>query len=106
MMNKQYYVYIMTNKVNSTLYTGVTSNLKRRIYEHREGIGGGFTKKYAIKKLVYYEITNDVHSALAREKQIKAGSRKRKVDLINSINSEWIDLYDGLLGHVVARIPS
>ncbi|MES0339579.1 MAG: GIY-YIG nuclease family protein [Anaerolineales bacterium] len=95
-MNKQYYVYIMTNKVNSTLYTGVTSNLKRRIYEHREGIGGGFTKKYAIKKLVYYEITNDVHSALAREKQIKAGSRKRKVDLINSINSEWIDLYDGL----------
>ena len=96
MMNKQYYVYIMTNKVNSTLYTGVTSNLKRRIYEHREGIGGGFTKKYAIKKLVYYEITNDVHSALAREKQIKAGSRKRKVDLINSINSEWIDLYDGL----------
>jgi len=96
MMNKQYYVYIITNKVNSTLYTGVTSNLKRRIYEHREGIGGGFTKKYAIKKLVYYEITNDVHSALAREKQIKAGSRKRKVDLINSINSEWIDLYDGL----------
>ena len=96
MMNKQYYVYIMTNKVNSTLYTGVTSNLKRRIYEHREGIGGGFTKKYAIKKLVYYEITNDEHSALAREKQIKAGSRKRKVDLINSINSEWIDLYDGL----------
>jgi putative endonuclease len=96
MMNKQYYVYIITNKVNSTLYTGVTSNLKRRIYEHREGIGGGFTKKYTIKKLVYYEITNDVHSALAREKQIKAGSRKRKVDLINSINSEWIDLYDGL----------
>ena len=96
MMNKQYYVYIMTNKVNSTLYTGVTSNLKRRIYEHREGIGGGFTKKYAIKKLVYDEITNDVHSALAREKQIKAGSRKRKVDLVNSINSEWIDLYEGL----------
>ena len=86
----------MTNKSNSTLYTGVTSDLKRRIYEHREGFGGGFTKKYAIKKLIYYEITTDVHSALAREKQIKAGSRKRKVDLINSFNSEWKDLYNEL----------
>ncbi|TET99065.1 MAG: GIY-YIG nuclease family protein [Anaerolineales bacterium] len=95
-MNKKYYVYIMTNKSNSTLYTGVTSDLKRRIYEHREGFGGGFTKKYAIKKLIYYEITTDVHSALAREKQIKAGSRKRKVDLINSFNSEWKDLYNEL----------
>ena len=86
----------MTNKNDSVLYTGVTSDLKRRIFEHREGFGGGFTGKYVIRKLVYYEITTDVHSALAREKQIKAGSRKRKVELINSMNSEWKDLYDDL----------
>ena len=86
----------MTNKNNSVLYTGVTNDLKRRINEHKEGLGGGFTSKYIIKKLVYYEITRDVHSALAREKQIKAGSRKQKVDLINSMNSEWMDLYDEL----------
>ncbi len=95
-MNKKYYVYIMTNKNNSVLYTGVTSDLIRRINEHKEGFGGGFTSKYMIKKLIYYEITRDVHSALAREKQIKAGSRKQKVDLINSMNSEWKDLYDEL----------
>ena len=95
-MGKEYYVYIMTNKNNSALYTGVTSDLKRRAFEHRGGFGGGFTGKYVIKKLVYYEITGDVHTALAREKQIKAGSRKRKVELINSMNVEWKDLYDEL----------
>ena len=95
-MTKQYYVYIMTNKNNAVLYTGITNDLKRRVYEHKAGSGSGFTGKYLIKKLVYYEVTTDVKSALAREKQIKAGSRKRKLDLINSMNLEWKDLYDEL----------
>jgi putative endonuclease len=95
-MNKQYYVYIMTNKYNTVLYTGVTSDLRRRVYEHKEGLGSGFTGKYNVKKLVYYEITEDVHAAIAREKQIKGGSRRKKIDLVNRMNPEWEDLYDDL----------
>jgi len=96
MMNRQYYAYIMTNKYNTVLYTGVTSNLRRRVYEHKEGLGGGFTRKYNVKKLVYYEVTTDVHAAIAREKQIKGGSRRKKINLVNSMNPEWKDLYDEL----------
>jgi len=86
----------MTNKRNTVLYTGVTSNLKKRIYEHKMKLVSSFTKKYNINKLVYYEIFNDAYNAIAREKQIKTGSRQRKVDLINSMNPEWRDLYKEL----------
>ncbi|TSA52038.1 MAG: GIY-YIG nuclease family protein [Planctomycetaceae bacterium] len=93
-MNRQYYVYIMANKHNTVLYTGVTNNLKRRVYEHKEKLIDGFTKKYRITKLVYYEVFEDTENAILREKQIKAGSRQRKIDLINGKNKEWVDLYE------------
>jgi putative endonuclease len=95
-MSKQYCVYIMTNKNNTVLYTGVTNNLQRRVYEHKEGIGSKFARKYNADKLVYYEVGDDVNIAIAREKQIKGGSRQKKMDLVNSINPEWIDLYEEL----------
>jgi putative endonuclease len=95
-MSKQYYLYIMTNKYNTVLYTGVTNDLQRRVYEHKEKIIEGFTNKYNITKLVYYEVFEDAYTAISREKQIKAGSRQKKIDLVNSINQEWKDLYDGL----------
>jgi putative endonuclease len=84
----------MTNKNNTVLYTGVTNNLRKRVCEHREKLTEGFTKKYNILKLVYYEVFEDVYSAISREKQIKSGSRKKKIELINSINKEWKDLYE------------
>ena len=87
-----YYVYILTNNNKTVLYTGVTNNLERKIYEHKNGINKGFTKKYNINNLVYYEIQNDINEAIKREKQIKAGSRKKKINLINSINPGWEDL--------------
>ena len=86
----------MTNKRNTVLYTGVTNNLKRRIYEHKEKLVSGFTMKYNVTKLIYYEILGDPENAILREKQIKAGSRQKKIDLINSINRKWIDLYEEL----------
>jgi putative endonuclease len=85
---------MMTNKNNTVIYTGVTNNLKRRVYEHKEKMVEGFTKRYNVNKLVYFEVTNDVYSAIQREKQIKAGSRQKKIDLINSTNKEWKDLYN------------
>jgi putative endonuclease len=96
-VGKQYYIYIMTNTHNTVLYTGVTNNLPRRAYEHRNGLGGIFTKKYNVWKLVYYEIGEDVNSVIAREKKIKGGSRKKKLELINTMNPEWKDLYEELL---------
>ena len=95
-MGKLYCVYIMMNKRNTVLYTGITSNLKKRIYEHKENLVEGFTKKYNIHKLVYYEAFNDVEQAILREKQIKAGSRNKKIRLINSMNPNWEDLYPEL----------
>ncbi len=86
----------MTNQRNTVLYTGVTNNLKRRVYEHKEKLVDGFTKKYNITKLVYYEVFEDIESAILKEKQIKAGSRQRKIELINSMNKEWRDLYGEL----------
>jgi putative endonuclease len=86
----------MSNKSNNVLYTGMTNNPIRRVYEHKEKIIDGFTKKYNCTKLVYYEIFNDPYNAIAREKQIKAGSRKKKIDLINAMNPKWKDLYDDL----------
>ena len=88
---KSYYVYIMTNK-SKTLYTGVTNNLERRVYEHKNKLVAGFTSKYNITKLVYFEETNDVQIALAREKQIKGWLRSKKVALIEGENPEWKDL--------------
>lgn len=95
-MNRKYYVYIMTNKRNTVLYTGMTNDLKRRVYEHKEKLVDGFTKKYNITKLVYYEVLEDPENAIFREKQIKAGSRQKKIDLINNKNREWLDLYKEL----------
>ena len=91
-MSKEYYVYIMTNQRNTVLYTGVTNDLLRRVEEHKPGIGGNFTKRYNVIKLIYFETTNDVQVALAREKQIKSWSRKRKEELIQTLNPEWTDL--------------
>lgn len=84
----------MTNAHHTVLYTGVTNNLQRRVMEHRSGAGGVFTQKYRVHKLVYFEAGEDVNTAIFREKQIKAGSRKKKLDLINSMNPEWKDLFD------------
>jgi len=86
----------MTNSSNTVLYVGVTNDLIRRVYEHKEKLADGFTKKYNIVKLVYYEVFEDIENAILREKQIKAGSRQKKVRLISSINREWHDLYDEL----------
>jgi putative endonuclease len=96
MIEKAYYVYILTNKNNTILYTGVTNNLKKRAYEHRGKLVAGFTKKYNIKKLVYFEFFRDAENAILREKQIKGGSRARKERLINNINPDWRDLYEEL----------
>ena len=86
------YIYILFNKRNGTLYTGVTSDLKRRVYEHKNKVFDGFTSKYDVNKLGYYEEYNDIKQAIEREKQIKDGSRKKKKSLIESINPSWEDL--------------
>jgi putative endonuclease len=87
----QYYVYIMTNR-SGTLYTGVTNDLERRVCEHKEKMVDGFTKKYNVTKLVYYEATDDVRSAIAWEKQIKGWLRNKKITLVESTNPQWRDL--------------
>ena len=92
-MSKQGYVYILFNRKNGTLYTGVTSDIVKRIYEHKNKLADGFTKKYNIDKLGYYEVFDSINTAIEREKQIKGGSRKKKLDLIISMNPEWEDLY-------------
>jgi putative endonuclease len=89
---RQYYVYILTNKTNKVLYIGVTNNLVRRIFEHKNKSVEGFTKKYNLSKLVYYEVTNDIYSALEREKQLKNWHRDWKINLINNFNPVWADL--------------
>ena len=90
-MSKEYYVYIMTNK-SRTLYTGVTNSLMRRVYEHKNKLVPGFTNKYNIQFLVYYEAGSDIHAAIAREKQIKGWLRAKKIALIDSMNPQWKDL--------------
>ena len=87
-----YFVYILSNWDDSVLYIGVTSNLTRRLYEHRHKLADGFTKQYNVHKLVYYEHTNDVYSAISREKQLKNWSRSKKITLIERMNPEWRDL--------------
>ena len=91
---KQPAVYIITNKRKGTLYTGVTSNLVKRVYEHKEGVVPGFTKSYGCKRLVYYETHESMENAITREKQIKSGSRDKKLALIENMNPKWDDLYE------------
>ena len=95
-MDRQYYVYIITNQNHTVLYTGITNDLNKRIYEHKEKLAKGFSAKYNLNKLVYFQVTEDVISAITREKQIKGGSRKKKVELINDLNPDWIDLYGNI----------
>ena len=95
MADNLFAVYIMTNKGNTVLYTGVTRNLKKRVWEHKNHIDRkSFTARYNLEKLVYFEVTNEIRSAIEREKKIKAGSRRKKIDLIESTNPEWMDLYE------------
>jgi putative endonuclease len=91
-MDRQYYVYILTNALRTTLYIGVTSALERRVWQHKTGAADGFTKRYRLHQLVYWEETTDVWAALEREKQIKRWRREKKVALINRMNPEWRDL--------------
>jgi len=93
---KTYYVYILANKRNGTLYIGVTKDLIRRVYEHKNDLVPGFTNRYGVHKLVYYEQVDDIRSALEREKQLKKWSRRWKLDLIESANPYWRDLYNDL----------
>ncbi len=93
---KEYYVYIMASERNGTLYIGVTSNLRKRVYQHRKKVLKGFTEKYSVHKLVYYEHTNDIYGAISREKQLKNWKRQWKLKLIEQSNPYWIDLYDSL----------
>ena len=87
-----YYVYILTNWNDHVMYVGVTNDLQRRLYEHKNGLADGFTKKYHVHKLVYYEYTHDVYEAITREKQLKGWIRKRKNELVAAVNPEWRDL--------------
>ena len=92
-MKKQPAVYLLTNKPNGTLYTGITSDLSRRIWQHKNKSMKGFSARYNLNRLVYFELFDDMREAISREKQIKAGSRKVKIKLIEHDNSEWRDLY-------------
>lgn len=95
-MRKHYCVYIITNFQNTVLYTGVTGNLLERIYHHKNKTVSSFSSKYDLNKLVYYESYDDVNMAIAREKQIKAGNRQKKINFIQKFNPEWKDLYSSL----------
>ncbi|NBC27136.1 MAG: GIY-YIG nuclease family protein [Bacteroidetes bacterium] len=97
MNNKSYYIYILTNKYNRVLYTGITNDLVRRVFQHRTS-KKGFTGKYNVKKLVYFEEIDSPEEAIDREKQIKAGSWQKKIDLIEDLNPEWEDLYEEVVG--------
>ena len=94
------YVYFMTNKNNTVIYIGITSNLLKRVYQHKTKAYKGFTYKYNCDMLIYFEEFNDINQAISREKQLKAGNRKKKEDLINSLNPEWKDLSDGWLFNI------
>jgi len=94
---KQGYIYILFNKRNGTLYVGVTSNLIKRVYEHKNKLADGFTKRYNVDKLGYYEIASTIEGAIIREKQIKGGSRNKKLALIEGVNPNWNDLYNEIL---------
>jgi len=92
-----YYIYILTNKVNTVFYIGVTSNLIKRIWQHKNVVIEGFTKRYKLHKLVYYEVTSDIEQAILREKQLKNWHRKWKENLIQEKNPDYIDLYNSII---------
>ena len=92
----QYYIYILANRHNTVLYTGVTNNLIKRVHEHKAKLAIGFTSRYNVDKLVYFETTPNVESAITREKQIKAGSRGKKLALVTAMNPDWLDLSESL----------
>ena len=94
---KMYHVYILSNKSNSVLYVGISGNLKNRVWQHKQKLVDGFTKKYNVTKLVYFESSTDVMSAIAREKQIKKWRREKKIRLIESMNPGWKDLFDDFI---------
>ncbi|MEO1045002.1 MAG: GIY-YIG nuclease family protein [Pseudomonadota bacterium] len=94
---KHPYVYMMANRRNGAVYTGVTSDLPKRVYQHREGLVEGYTKRYGCKMLVWYEQHETIETAILREKQIKGGSRRKKLELIEALNPQWKDLYDDIL---------
>ena len=94
---KKGYIYILFNKRNGILYVGVTSDLVKRVYEHKCKLVEGFTKKYNVDKLGYYEVTDNILTAIEREKQLKSGSRQKKIDLIEKTNPEWKDLYSEII---------
>ena len=97
MNNKQYYVYILFSKKNGTLYIGVTNDLIKRVWQHKEKLVEGFTKKYGVDKLGYFEVFDDINIAITREKQLKGGNRKTKLELIELNNPDWQDLYYEIL---------
>jgi len=96
-MSKSYYIYILASKRNGTLYIGVTNDLVKRIYQHKNDLAESFTKKYSVHTLVYFEQTNNIESAIKREKQLKKWKRNWKLALIEKENSQWKDLYDNIL---------
>ena len=98
MRHHNYFVYMLTNKNNTVIYIGITNDLVRRVYEHKQKIIKGFTSRYNVDKLVYYEKFTNINDAIVREKQLKAGPRKKKIELINNFNPEWKDLYDEISG--------
>ena len=97
-MQRQPAIYLLTNKPGGVLYTGVTSNLPGRVWQHRARVAKGFTAKYNLKTLVYFELFDEMYAAIAREKQIKSGSRQAKIRLIESVNPTWRDLYADICG--------
>ncbi len=96
MSEKKFYVYIMAKGRNSTFYVGMTSNLQKRVWEHKNDVANGFTKKYEIKNLVYYEIFDDPENAIKREKRLKKWTRTWKMKTIEELNPDWKDLYDDI----------
>ena len=95
MLERQYFVYIMTNKSKTAIYTGMTNDLYRRVYEHKQKLVEGYTNKHNINRLVYFEVGDNAESIIAREKQIKSWKRHKKIDLVNTLNPKWEDLYPG-----------
>jgi putative endonuclease len=95
-MQREYFVYILASEIGGTLYVGVTNDLVRRVYEHRNKVVAGFTKKYNVSKLVYYEMFDDIENAIVREKRLKKWNRAWKVRMIEELNPNWDDLYPGI----------
>jgi putative endonuclease len=103
-MERRYFAYILTNRHHTVLYTGVTNDLLRRVYEHRTKAVPGFTSRYNVDKLVFYEEADEAQAAIIREKQIKAGSRQKKIALIEEMNSAWRDLYPDLVPGIASAL--